>query len=793
MKGIFANSQSLFAQKLLNNLYPSGQYSHSSSGFPLSIPTVSWPQLKQFHTSHYHPSNARILSYGSLSLPGLLDRLTPHLEKFSRQPAEELAAMAVGLEQRWTEPRCRTVVAPPDTRAPHQSSLAVAWLLADTADRRLALALRLLTELLAGSTASPLYQALIQSGLAASFSPLSGYEDHTKETNWILALQGVDLRNKDKILQIIEDTLEIVIKEGFELEQIEAILHSYELRLKEKSTNFGMNLILSLVPFWNHSDSPIEFLMINQTLNWLKEKLSSQPTFLQNLADRYLKNNPHKLVQTMIPDDNFTVVEQAKLAQLESELCRGLSAMNKAEIHRKAVGLAALQGKREDTSCLPSLRLADIRDDTEEEPEQLTRQSNPVQLVAQPTNQLTQFRALLDTQTVPANLQPLLSLFSLVLTRLGAAELTGAALDAAVALRTGGLTAEYNIQPDPVRPGHLTQSLLLSSHCLGSNIPAMFDLWTKVFTSTQWEDSGRLGRLVQQELTSILGGLGETAHKFAITGAASRLSAAGWLTEQVGGIAHIRQLVALAQMEPAIISENLKTIAAHLLNKNRMRCSLNTNDTEASLAGLDTFLSSVDGNFLNESPTIKPNFIPESAQTHIVTPFSANFTSQCVSTVCFTHPDHARLPVLAALITARFLQPELRKAGAYSGGASAGNGTFTFYSYRDPHSLGTFSLYQQAAKWAVGANYSQAEVERAVLQVVQAAVSPASVGQRLFLTGVTNQLQAQHRSRLLAVRKEDLQEVACRYLMEPQLYGRTILGKAQPGLQQGGWVVENIL
>ena len=68
MKGAYANSQSMFGQKLLNNLYPSHTYSNSSGGFPLDIPSLTYDNLKQFHSQHYHPSNCRMLSYGDLDL-----------------------------------------------------------------------------------------------------------------------------------------------------------------------------------------------------------------------------------------------------------------------------------------------------------------------------------------------------------------------------------------------------------------------------------------------------------------------------------------------------------------------------------------------------------------------------------------------------------------------------------------------------------------------------------------------------------------------------------------------------
>ena len=46
-------------------------------------------------------------------------------------------------------------------------------------------------------------------------------------------------------------------------------------------------------------------------------------------------------------------------------------------------------------------------------------------------------------------------------------------------------------------------------------------------------------------------------------------------------------------------------------------------------------------------------------------------------------------------------------------------GAFTYYSYRDPNSLDTFSVFNQSTDWVLGDNFGQAEVEEAVLRVFQ--------------------------------------------------------------------------
>ncbi|XP_065376295.1 uncharacterized protein isoform X5 [Macaca fascicularis] len=54
-----SDNERIFPQHLQNRLLPDHTYSVVSGGDPLCIPELTWEQLKQFHATHYHPSNAR--------------------------------------------------------------------------------------------------------------------------------------------------------------------------------------------------------------------------------------------------------------------------------------------------------------------------------------------------------------------------------------------------------------------------------------------------------------------------------------------------------------------------------------------------------------------------------------------------------------------------------------------------------------------------------------------------------------------------------------------------------------
>ena len=53
MKGAFSDAQQVLGQALLNNLLPSDTYGICSGGLPECIPSLTWENLKTFHSVHY--------------------------------------------------------------------------------------------------------------------------------------------------------------------------------------------------------------------------------------------------------------------------------------------------------------------------------------------------------------------------------------------------------------------------------------------------------------------------------------------------------------------------------------------------------------------------------------------------------------------------------------------------------------------------------------------------------------------------------------------------------------------
>ncbi|XP_023336821.1 presequence protease, mitochondrial isoform X2 [Eurytemora carolleeae] len=753
MKGAYSDSQQLFGQKLLNSMLPGHTYSYSSGGFPLNIPELSWEELKSFHASHYHPSNSRIFTYGDIPLETHLSTLDSYLDKFQYLNLNT----AVPKETRWLSPRSEKMTCASDSMSPDpskQSSVAVSYLLSDITELKESFTMQVLGELLTEGPSAPFYKSLIQTGIGAGFSPVTGYDNHIKETTFTVGLQNISSTDVNMIVEKIENTFDQVIKEGFSQDRIDAVLHSYELGLKHRSGNFGLNLIMNMTAYCNHSTEPLEYLRVNKILEWFKAKLKEDNTYLQKKVKQYFKDNTHKLVLSMDPEAGFVEQEQRKFEDLEHKLRANLTQEEKDEIRRKNLELLESQDMKEDASCLPTLRVGDISEEyTGTSLTHLSLAGVPTQLAIQPTNQVSYFRALINTSHVPLELKPYLPLFSSFLSKLGAKDLNYEDLDTRIELSTGGLGASCHVTESPDDLFSITDSLLLSSHCLDRNIEKMFELWSNIFEQIHLKDTNRVSTLVKMAATSTSNGIAHSGHRYAMSCAAAAVNPVSALTEIYSGMQHVNHLSKLSTQDGNILMEKFRLLSELLLNKNCMKVALNTvPETQDQLVrGAENFVSALSGTCSPLTCFKEEQFQVEERKLHHVVPFPINFTSQSLPTVHYTHPDSAPLRVLAAVMSSKYLHPEIReKGGAYGGGATAGSGTFTFYSYRDPKNLETFSVYRKAGEWAAEGNFSDQDVEEGQLRIFQRLdepVQPGYRGLRVFLSGVEDSIFKEHRIR----------------------------------------------
>lgn len=822
MKGAFSDNERVYAQHLQNKLYPDHTYSVVSGGEPLAIPDLTWEQLRQFHATHYHPSNARFFTYGDLPLEQHLKQIEAEaLSKFERiDPNTEVPS-----QPHWSSPREDHVTCSPDALAPdpaRQNTLCVSYLLGDITDTFEGFTLSLLSSLMISGPNSPFYKALIEPKIGTDFSSVVGYDCSTKEASFSVGLQGMAEEDTERVKQIISQTIDDIIENGFEGERIEALLHKLEIQMKHQSTNFGLSLASYIASSWNHDGDPVELLQISESVARFRQALKENPRLLQEKVKHYFKENTHRLTLSMSPDEAY-MEKQAKAEEekLQKKI-QALSDSDREEIYGKGLELLATQSKTQDASCLPALKVSDIEPTIPVTPVQIgTAGGVPVQYCEQPTNGLVYFRAMCSLNTLPEDLRLFVPLFCSVITKMGCGALDYRQQAQQMELRTGGMSVSTQVIPDSTQLDMYEQGVLLSSSCLERNLPHMFQLWRDIFNSPHFDDEERLRVLVMMSAQELANGISYSGHMYAMTRAGRHLTPAGDLQETFGGMEQVKFMKRIAEMSDlSQVIRTLPRIKKHLLNPDNMRCAVNTTPQKMSdtAAQLESFMKEVAGNRKERKPvraniTEKPidplsdsgpsrklitelNFHPCQMKTFFQMPFPVNFVSESIRTVPFSHQDYASLCILARMMTAKFLHGEIReKGGAYGGGARMGGGLFSFYSYRDPNSAQTLSAFRKGVDWAKSGTFTQQDIDEAKLSVfsaVDSPVAPADKGMGRFLSGVTDEMKQSHRERLFAVGHKNLLEVAERYLgVGQRTCGVAILGPENETIKKDpSWIVK---
>ncbi|MBN3307376.1 PREP protein, partial [Amia calva] len=819
MKGAFVNNESLYAQFLQNKLYPDHTYSVVSGGEPLAIPDLTWEQLKQFHATHYHPSNARILTYGDLPLEQHLKQIHEEaLSRFQRTKPDT----DVPPQPHWDKPREHHVTCGPDALAPDptkQNTVCMSYLLGDITDTFEAFTLNLLSSLMVSGPNSPFYKSLIEPKIGTDFSSVVGYDGSTKEASFSVGLQGIAEKDIECVKHIIGQTIDDIIANGFEEERIEALLHKLEVQMKHQSTSFGLTLASYVATSWNHDGDPVELLKISENVTRFRQCLKDNPQYLQEKVKHYFKDNTHRLTLSMSPDESYFEQQEKAEAEKLKQKVEALSDNDRKQIYEKGLELLSIQSATQDASCLPALKVSDIQRTIPVTPVEMGNAGGvPVQYCAQPTNGMVYFRALCSLNTLPDDLKLYVPLFCNVITKMGSGGMDYRQQAQQIELKTGGMSVSPEVIPDPADLDMYEQGIILNSSCLERNLPDMLHLWSDLFNSAHFDDEARLRVLVLMAAQELSNGVSHSGHMYAMLRAGRTLTPAGELQEAFSGMDQVKFMKRIAEMSDlTAVLRKLPRIKKHLLNPENMRCAVNATPQQMSAVStevekfvgviarkkkdrkvarlnviekpLDPMAGSgfIPGSGASRKLISEPTFKPCQMKTYFQLPFPVNYVSECVRTVPYTHQDYASLCILGRLVSAKFLHGEIReKGGAYGGGARMGSGgIFAFYSY---------SAFRNGVEWAKAGQFSQQDIDEAQLSVfssVDAPVAPSDKGLNRLLYGVSDEMKQKLREELFAVTHKSLTDVANRYLgIGQRTCGVAILGPANESINKDpSWVV----
>lgn len=815
MKGQMSDASYLYQILFQRHIIPT---INDSGGDPTKMTDLTYEQLKEFHHHHYHPSNAKILTYGNLPLEKHLEVLNARLQEFGKITADKDIKVPITLND---GPRTVAVEGPVDPLVDPsmQYKTSTTWLAGDTADILQTFSLNIVASLLMDGYGSPLYRNLIEAGLGHDWSPNTGFDTSGKMGVFSIGLTGVKEANVPEVKKAINRTLQEVYEKGFDKSKVDGLLHQLELALRHKTAQFGLGVMQRLQPAWFNGVNPFDVLAWNKTISGFKKRFAEE-RYLENLLKRYFLNDK-TMTFTMRPSTEYekslAIEESSRLARKIEDVVKASGGEEQAhqQLEHRELELLKVQEAAgdEDLSCLPTLRVADIPRKKEAKPIRDGAVGNVrLQWRETATNGLTYFRAVNILPSLPEELRMYIPLFTDAVMRVGTKDKSMEQLEDLIKLKTGGLAVAYHSSTSPLDVKRVSEGLIFAGYALDRNVGIMYELLRTLVHETHFdgpEAEAKIRELLQAAANGAVDGIAEAGSAYAQRYAEAGVTAQGRLNEETAGLTQVRLLARLASEASSKglgeVIAKLKTIQRHALECSenlRVAITCGSESVAANEKELRKFLDHLP----SSAGTGSDHGMAQSSSTYarktlIPLPYQVHYTGLAIPTVNYTDPSGSSLQVLAQLLTHKHLHHEIReKGGAYGGGAYARSlsGSFGFYSYRDPNPQNTLKIMNKAGVWARDKAWTARDLEEAKLSVFQALDAPESAseeGMIRFLRGVDENMLQARRERLLNVSPTDVQMAAEKYLVHVAERGHmAVLGpKPEWAKQDNGWTVADVV
>lgn len=812
MKGQMSDASYLFYVRFQDHLFPE---INNSGGDPQKITDLTYDQLKKFHADHYHPSNAKIFTYGNTPLAEHLERIGERLSRFEKISIDSDIKVPINLEE---GPREIVVEGPLDPLVPADSQFktSTTWVMSETSDILETFSLGVLSSLLLDGYGSPLYRSLIESGLGHDWSPNTGFDASGRVGTFSVGLNGVKEEDVPKVRQAIVKSFQDANRNGFEKIKVDGIIHQLELALKHKTAHFGMAVMQRLKPGWFNGVDPLDVLAWSETVsNFMKEY--EKRGYLESLVQKYLLNDK-TLNFTMSPNEAYgqriADEEKKRLASKVLETTKGFDSEEDAKkfLSKRELELLKMQeeARDQDLSCLPSVHVADIPREKERKDIRSSQlQDIKVQWREAPTNGLTYFRAVNVLRRLPKELRELVPLFSESIMRLGTRSKTIEDLEELIKLKTGGIGVGYHCATSPFDLKNSEEGIVFSGYALDQNIRSMYELLATVIQETDF-DSPEAGKKIQQLLQASASGainaVADAGHSYARRFAESKLTPASLLAEETSGLTQVKLTTNLASRDVSEgfddVLQKLKAIQKLAVSRStslRVALTCGKESSGANEESLQKFLSSISSSGPSLNLTIQNPKLQLHSKEFFPLPYQVYYAGLAIPTVPYTSASGAALQVLAQMLTHKRLHHEIReKGGAYGGGAyfRGLGGLFGFYSYRDPNPLNTIKIINESGTWARDRDWTTQDIEEAKLSVFQSLDAPQSVsedGMTRFLLGVDEDMQQTRRAQLLDVTIQDVKNAADEFLVRGfENSNLAVLGEEKEWVKKDGWNIQDM-
>ena len=795
MQGAVADIDEIIEIEVNRRLFPMTSRRFLSGGHPDRICGLSYGNYRDYYLRHYHPSRARVYFYGSIPTDEKLSFLSGLLNTFPERPVPAPIPERKH-QERWSKPRRgRVKYTPPmDDLSDCNGAWVQAFYLTDDWEPLTDIGFEFLDELLLGNDSSPLRQAILESGLCDNLA-VSGYDNETLDTAFLIAVNGVPKENFPKLERLVRKCLLDVAENGFSEKQLRASMTQFKVAHKEITSSYVYRKMESVFDVWCYGKNPFMYLDSNAIYSSFEQKINSEHTWLQGLIRKYLCDNPHRLTLELIPDMSLSSRREEKSRSSLEKLRDRMSQGKRARIDAEARELKAAQGTPNTPEALATLPRLE-RKDVPDTPVLIKTTQSPLANgidfidVDCPTNGLSYMQILLPLGSLSLEqLRIVDALYKNLFGKVGTTLHSHEALDSALAENAAVMLCNMVYWEDAKG---VNGGLCFSVRSLDENFQCVLDLLKECLEHTMFTENTHIWNRFRQLSAGLRESIAQGGLSCAFRRSAMGLSRLASLREFTGGINSASMIMGTASKFRArwpSLRNGLEEIGEAVAD---LKPCLALFDGSEKTRGMAVdFLEAFSG---RDHGTLLDLTGLELGGGRCEGIACGNDVSSFVRTIkapCYSDLDSIPLAVYINMLSCGHLYEEVRlKGGAYDvdGSYDLSAGLVSLFSGRDPQPWRTREVFNDLPK-VVG--FTEDDVSKTVLSTIKGsfaqirAASAMAIARGRHLHGITGENEIARFQRYMALTLKDVTEAAERFWNGNPPYNEFMIGpeKAMKGVK----------
>ena len=773
MKGVYSSPDSVLMEECQHAVFPDMLYSLDSGGDPAEIPTLTFEAFREFHTTYYHPSNARFFFWGDDPEEERLARIAQVLAPYGKREVHS----EVPLQKRLDTPRLVEVpYAASEGEDADRAHVAVNWLLCESKDTEEMFVLNMLEHIISGLPGSPLRKALMDSGLGEDISGC-GLEGDLRQSYFSMGLRSIDAADAPEVERLMMETLADLAENGVPAPAVEAALNSLEFMLRENNTGSfprGLAAMFRSLSDWLYDGDAFAPLAWEKPLAAIKSRLASGEKVFEDAIRRWFLDNPHRVTVLLVPDAGLAAARQAAEDAKLAAMRENMSEEERAEVAAVAAELRLAQQTPDSPEALdtvPSLGKEDLPAENIVIPCRVEkRDALDVVTHELDTMGILYARLAFDLSVVPTSLLPLVPLYARALTELGTKRSDYVTLGFEISAHTGSLGAGPVVLPRSYDAAPVS-FLSLSGKCTAEKVGRMVSLMEEILTLPDFDNRDRFLQMALEEKARMEQAAVPSGHMLVNTRLNGRLSLVGRLSEEMNGVNalfYVRELIRRLETDWEQVRTELAELHALIIRRNAVKLDMTADGAllAAACGRLEKLALSLPS---RGEERCAYDFAPLPGAELLSIPAQVNYVGLGLSLNYTGYRYTGAQAVILRHLRMGYLWDRVRvQGGAYGCFARYGRatGAFTFASYRDPNVENTLRVYRNTPEYLGNLSLSDADVTRAIVGAigdVDAYMLPGAKGAASFSRWMAEESDEERqriREEILATRLSDFHDFA---------------------------------